>query len=81
MPRPRRRPPVSYEKERRQDDRRMWESGMRTKVPEFQGSLQPEEFIDCLCTTEEVMEFEVVPEEMKVPLIVTRLRGRAMAWW
>ena len=27
------------------------------------------------------MEFKGVPEEMKVPLIATRLRGRAAAWW
>ena len=53
---------------------------MRTEVPEFQGSLQPKEFIDWLCTAKEVMEFKGVPEEMKVPLIATRLRGRAAAW-
>ena len=65
----------------RQDDRKVWESGMRTKVPEFQGSLQPKEFIDWLCTTEVVMEFKGVPEELKVSLIATRLQGRAAAWW
>ena len=50
---------------------------MLTEVPEFQGSLQPEEFIDWLCTAEEVMQFKGVSEEMKVPLIATRLHGRA----
>ena len=59
----------------------MWESGIRTKKPEFQGSLQPEEFIDWLCTAEEVMEFKGFPEEMKAFFIATRLRGRATAWW
>ena len=59
----------------------MWESSMHIEVPEFQGSLQPEEFIDWLCTTKEVMEFKGVPEEMNVPLIATRLWGRAAAWW
>ena len=53
---------------------------MRTKVPELQGSLQPEEFIYWLYTAEEVIEFIGVLEEMKVPLIATRLRGRAVAW-
>ena len=52
---------------------------MRTEVLEFQGNLQLEEFIDWLCTTEEMMEFKRVPEEMTVPLITTRLRGRAVA--
>ena len=54
---------------------------MRTKVPEFQGSLQLEEFIDWLCTAEEVMEFKGVLEEMKVSLVAIRLWGRATAWW
>ena len=53
---------------------------MLTEVPEFQGSLQPEEFIDWLCTTEEVMEYKGVSEEMKVPLIGTRLLGKEAAW-
>ena len=81
VPRPRLRPPVCFEEEMRQDDRRVWESSMRLEVPEFQGSLQPEEFIDWLCTAEEVMEFKGVPEEIKVPLITIRLWGRATAWW
>ena len=48
---------------------RVWESSMHTKVPEFQGSLQPEEFIEWLCTAEEVIEFKGVHKEMKVPLV------------
>ena len=58
MPRPRRRPPVRFDEDRRQDDKRVWESVMCTKVPEFQGSLQPEKFIDWLCTAKEVMDFK-----------------------
>ena len=81
MSRPRRKPPIRFEEKRRQDDRKAWESGMRTKVPEFQGSLQPTEFIDWLCTVEEVIEFKGVLEEMKAYLIATRLRGRAAVWW
>ena len=63
------------------EDRRWWEVGMRTEVPEFHGSLQPEEFLDWICTTEEVLDFKGVPENMRVPLVPTRLRGRAAAWW
>ena len=69
MPRPRRRPDIRFKEEMKQDDTRMWESGMRTEVPE--------EFIEWLCTAKEVMEFKGVPKEMKVPLIATSLRGRA----
>ena len=81
VPRPRRRPPIRYEDERRQDDRRSWESSMRTKVLEFHGSFQLEEFLDWLCTTKEVIEFKGAPKLMKVQLVATRLRGRAVAWW
>ena len=41
----------------------------------------PEEFIDWLCTAEEMIEFKGVPEKIKVPLTATRLRGKAAAWW
>ena len=81
MPRLRHRAPIRYEDERRQDDRRLWEAGFRTKVPEFHCSLQLKEFIDWLCATEAVLEFKGVPEDMKVTLVATRLRGRAAAWW
>ena len=81
VPRLRRRAPIRYEDERRQDDRRSWEVRMRTEIPEFHGSLQPKEFLDWLCTTEEVLELKRVPEEMKVPLVATRLQGRATSWW
>ena len=54
---------------------------MHTKVLEFQGRLQPKEFIDWLCIVEEVIEFKGVLEQMKIPLVATKLQGRATAWW
>ena len=63
------------------DNNRRWESGMRTEIPEFHGSLQAEEFLDWLATVEEILDFKGVPEDKRVPLIATRLRGRATAWW
>ena len=80
MPRSRRRPPVRFEEDRREDDRRMWELDICNEVPEFQRTLQPEEFINLLGTTEEVMEFKEVLEKIKVPLVATRLWGRATTW-
>nr|KAJ0218923.1 hypothetical protein LSAT_V11C300143610 [Lactuca sativa] len=63
-------------------DNRRWEAGMRIDIPEFDGvSLNPEGFIDWLATVEEVFEFKEVPENKRVSLIATRLRGRASAWW
>ncbi|PWA53208.1 reverse transcriptase domain-containing protein [Artemisia annua] len=64
------------------DDDRRWESGLRVNIPEFDGdTLNPEGFIDWLVAVEEVFEFKEVPENKKVSLIATRLRGRASAWW
>ena len=63
------------------EDRRWWETGMRTEILEFHGSLQPKEFLDWLATVEEILEFKGVPENKCVPLVATRLRGRATAWW
>ncbi|PKI32469.1 hypothetical protein CRG98_047131 [Punica granatum] len=33
-----------------EEDRQRWETGIRTDIPEFQGGLQPEEFLDWLAT-------------------------------
>ncbi|GJU67154.1 MAK10-like protein [Tanacetum coccineum] len=40
-----------------------------------------EGFIDWLVMVEEVFEFKEVPENKRVSLIATKLRGRASAWW
>ncbi|XP_026433502.1 uncharacterized protein LOC113330924 [Papaver somniferum] len=45
------------------------------------GVLAPEEFVDWLATVEEILDFKEVPENKKVGLVATRLRGRAGAWW
>lgn len=64
------------------EDNRRWESGLRVNIPEFDGdTLNPEGFIDWLVVVEEVFDFKEIPENKKVSLIATRLRGRASAWW
>ncbi|GJV41637.1 putative nucleotidyltransferase, ribonuclease H [Tanacetum coccineum] len=47
----------------------------------FGNTLNPEGFIDWLVAVEEVFEFKDVPENKRVSLIATKLRGRASAWW
>ncbi|XP_076895085.1 uncharacterized protein LOC143547575 [Bidens hawaiensis] len=77
--------PDSYERGPRQDrgdGNPRWDAGIRTDIPEFNGtSLDPEGFIDWLVIVEEVIEFRDVPENKRACLIATRLRGRASAWW
>ena len=43
--------------------------------------MQAEEFPDWLSSVEEILKFKEVPENRRVQLIATRLRGRATAWW
>ena len=52
---------------------------MRTEILEFHGGLQPEDFLDWLATVEEIFEFKGVLEDKHVPLLATRLSGRATA--
>ncbi|KAH7557291.1 hypothetical protein JRO89_XS11G0106700 [Xanthoceras sorbifolium] len=40
------------------EDSRRWESSMRTEIPEFQGNLSPEEFLNWLGVVEEILEFK-----------------------
>ena len=62
-------------------DSRRWEAGIKIEIPEFQGSLQPDELIDWINNVEEILEFKEVPADKRVPLVVTRFRGRASAWY
>lgn len=58
-----------------------WETGFRVDIPEFTGDLAPDSFVDWLSTVEEVLDFKEVPSHSRVPLVTTRLRSRAQAWW
>ncbi|GJU91380.1 putative nucleotidyltransferase, ribonuclease H [Tanacetum coccineum] len=51
-------------------------SGIRVNIPDFAGeNLSPEGFIDWLVAVEEVFEFKEVPENKRVLLIATKIRG------
>lgn len=67
--------------DRRGDETCRWESGFKLDIPEFHGSLTPNEFLDWLVSVEEVLGFKEVPSDRRVALVSTRLRGRATAWW
>ena len=72
--------PRRRQRDAMEEDCRRWEMGMRTEIPEFHGSLQPEEFLNWLDTVEEILEFKGVLKNKRVPLVATRLRGRAATW-
>jgi len=51
------------------------------EIPEYEGKLDPEEFLDWLHTVERVFEYKDVPEDKKVKLVALRLRKYASLWW
>lgn len=62
-------------------DQRRWLAGIRTEILEFHKSLQQEEFLVWVLTVEEILEFKGLPKDKHLPLVATRLRNRATAWW
>jgi hypothetical protein len=63
------------------DESRRWETGLKVDIPEFHVGLQADEYLDWINTVDEVLEFKQVPEDRRVALVATRLRGQAGAWW
>lgn len=50
-------------------------------IPNFEGRLQPDDFIDWLQTVERVFEYKDIHEEKKVKIIAVKLRKHASIWW
>ncbi|GJU16655.1 putative nucleotidyltransferase, ribonuclease H [Tanacetum coccineum] len=63
-------------RQNQREDNRRWESGMRVNILDFaRDPLSLKGFIDWLVVVEEVFEFKEVPENKRVLLIATKLRG------
>jgi len=50
-------------------------------VPEFEGQLNPNVFLDWLEIVERVFEYGDIPESKKVKLVALKLRKYASIWW
>ncbi|CAN1239192.1 hypothetical protein LINGRAPRIM_LOCUS2286, partial [Linum grandiflorum] len=48
------------------------EQDFRVEIPTFDGSFQPEEFIDWLSQVEEFLDFKEVPKGRRVSLVTIR---------
>ncbi|XP_013589115.1 uncharacterized protein LOC125588388 [Brassica napus] len=70
-----------HDRHNRNNDDLRWTSGLKLEIPEFNGGSQPEDLLDWFVTVDEIIEFKDVPEQKKVPLVTTRFRGHAAAWW
>ena len=53
----------------------------RVEIPEYEGKLDPEDFLDWLHAVKRVFKYKDVPEENKVKLVALRLRKYASLWW
>lgn len=62
-------------------EERHWEFGIEVEILEFHGGFQAEEFLNWLATVKDILEFRVAPEDRKVPLVATRLRGHETVRW
>jgi hypothetical protein len=58
-----------------------WGNRFKLNIPEFQGDLQPEVFLDWVLAVEKVFEFNGVPDERRVSLVVHTFRGKVVVWW
>jgi hypothetical protein len=50
-------------------------------IPEFEGRMQLDEFIDWVNTIEQVFDYKDVLENHKVNVVVIKLRKHASIWW
>jgi len=53
----------------------------RVEISEFEGKLDPEEFLDWLCTVKRVFEYMDLPEDKKLKFMALRLRKYTSVWW
>ena len=52
----------------------------KVDIPEFEGQLDPDLFLDWLRTVERVFDYKDVPDEKKVKLVALKLRKYASIW-
>ena len=53
----------------------------KVDIPEFEGKLEPDDFLEWLQTVERVFEYKEIPDEQKVKVIALKLRKYASLWW
>jgi hypothetical protein len=56
-------------------------SRFELNILEFQRDPQPEEFLDLVLVVEKVFEFNRIPDERRVFLVVYTFREKVAAWW
>ena len=54
---------------------------IKVDIPEFEGRIQGDEFIDWLNTVERVFDYKDVSDGQKVKLVAIKLKKHASIWW
>jgi len=51
------------------------------EISEFEGQLNPDDFLDWLSTAERVFEYKDIPDDKKVKLVALKIHKYASIWW
>ncbi|XP_072084429.1 uncharacterized protein [Arachis hypogaea] len=54
---------------------------IKIDIPEFEGRIQPHDFIDWLCTVKRVFELKDIPDDKCMKLVAIMLKKHASVWW
>jgi len=65
----------------RSDLRQLRMNDIKIDISDFEGNLQPDDFLDWLETVECVFEYKKVLEEQKVKIVAVKLKKHASIWW
>nr|GEZ15616.1 Gag-Pol polyprotein, putative [Tanacetum cinerariifolium] len=61
---------------------RKWHSNdIKVEIPEYDGKLDPDEFVEWLRTVECAFDYKATTEEDKVKIVAMKLRKYASTWW
>ncbi|KAJ0491866.1 putative retrotransposon gag domain-containing protein [Helianthus annuus] len=59
-----------------------WHSNdIKVDIPEYDGKLDPDEFVEWIHTVERVFDYKQTSEEHKVKIVALKLRKYASTWW
>ena len=54
---------------------------VKVEIPDFEGRMHPDEFVDWLNTIERIFDYQDVPENQKVKVVAIKLKKYASLWW
>jgi hypothetical protein len=54
---------------------------IKVDIPNLEGNLQPDDFLDWLQIIERLFKYKEVPKEQKVKIVATKLKKQASIWW